>query len=97
MNENLLSNNVFAFYLSYNPAYSSELTFGYYDERRFEPGTLNWHPVVNKVFFAIELVDIRYGDSSLNICGPESPLKRPCTATPDSGTSMLSMPSWALN
>jgi hypothetical protein len=97
MNENLLQNNLFAFYLSYNPEWSSEVTFGYYDESRFEAGTLNWHPVVNNMFFAIELVDVRYGDTSLNICGPDSPLGKSCTATPDSGTSMMSMPTWALD
>jgi len=75
----------------------SELTFGYYDDSRFEAGTLNWHPVINPVFFAIELVDVRLGDRSLNICGESSSTGRICTATPDSGTSMMSMPTWAMN
>ena len=94
----LLDNNLFAFYLTYDPDLAdSEITFGYYDDSRFEPGTLNWHPVINPVFFAIELVDLRLGDRSLNICGEGSSTGRLCTATPDSGTSMMSMPSWAMN
>jgi hypothetical protein len=72
MEKDLLEDDLFAFYLSYNPDYSSELTLGYYDESRFETGTLNWHDVVNPVFFSIELVDVRYGDVSLNICGTNS-------------------------
>ena len=62
MENELIEQNVFAFFLSFNPrSEDSEVTFGYYDESRYEPGTMTWHPVVNKNFFAIELLDIMVG------------------------------------
>lgn len=97
MNTGLIDRNVFAFHMSHNPdEEKSELTFGFYDEARFMPGTMFWHPVVNPVFFALDLIDIRLGGVSLNLCGPTSSLGKVCTITPDSGTSMLSMPEWAI-
>lgn len=92
-----LERNLFAFFLTSNPKQEeSELTFGYYDASKFIPETLNWHKVTNKVFFAVELVDVRIGNTSLNLCGDKSPLKNKCTVAPDSGTGELTMPSWAI-
>lgn len=87
MGKKVIEKNIFAFFLSYNPRKeSSEITFGYYDPNRFVPESLHWHDVTNKVFFALELTDLRVGDVSLGLCGPNG-LKKTCTITPDSGTS----------
>lgn len=69
----------------------SELTFGGYDTTRFE-GSLTWHPVIDQLFWSLNLEDVRIGDKSLGICQD-----RQCFATPDSGTSLSTMPSWALS
>lgn len=91
-----LENNLFAFFLSFNPKQEeSELTLGYYDEARYVPETLHWHDVTNPVFFAVELLDVRIGEKSLNLCGPSSVEGKNCTITPDSGTSAITMPDWA--
>lgn len=53
---------------------------------------INWFNVVDKNFWALRLVDIKLGSESLGVCK-----HRECFITPDSGTSCLTMPSWALN
>ena len=88
-----LEKNLFAFFLTFNPEQDhSELTIGYYDQDRFVPNTLHWHPVTHKVFFAVELVDVRIGSTSLGLCTPD----KHCTVTPDSGTSKATVPGWAM-
>jgi cathepsin D len=62
MNQNLIDRNIFAFYMSMNPLIDdSELTFGSYDTERFE-GDLTWHPVINKLFWSLNLEDVRIGN-----------------------------------
>ena len=51
---------------------------------------ITWHPVVDRLFWAIKLDDIKVGGKSLGICDNTN-----CTMTPDSGTSQLCMPGWA--
>jgi hypothetical protein len=54
MREKILQNNVFAFYMSMNPIKDdSELTFGFYNEERYVPDTLKWHPVIDKLFWSL--------------------------------------------
>lgn len=97
MDSGLIERNVFAFHFSHNPdEEDSELTIGYYDESRFVDGTLQWFDVTHPVFWALELADIRIGDESLGLCGPESILGKDCLAAPDSGMSYLTMPDWAI-
>ena len=92
MEYNLIDSNIFAFYMSMNPMNDdSELTFGGYDTSRFV-GSLKWHPVIDQLFWSLNLEDVRIGDQSLGICQD-----RQCFATPDSGTSLSTMPSWALS
>ena len=68
MNQNLIEKNIFAFYMSMNPLIDdSELTFGSYDTERFE-GDLTWHPVINKLFWSLNLEDVRIGNESLGVC-----------------------------
>lgn len=68
MNEGLVEQNMFAFYMSMNPLIDdSELTFGSYDTERFE-GDLKWHPVIDKLFWSLQLDDVRIGDKSVVDC-----------------------------
>ena len=89
--QNLVDNNIFAFYMSMNPQVDdSELTFGYYDEDRFM-APLVWHPVIDRLFWSLRLNDIKIGNQSLGICQGDEV----CMVTPDSGTSLSTMPKWA--
>lgn len=91
MREGLVDRNLFAFYMSMNPLVDdSELTFGSYDTNRYV-GDMTWHPVIDKLFWSLNLTDIRIGNQSIGVCQD-----RQCLATPDSGTSLSTMPSWAL-
>lgn len=84
-------NNVFSFYMSTNQEDQSELIFGGWNPNRIlKNEKIIWHPVVDKLFFAIKLDDIKIGGKSLDICKDKD-----CTMTPDSGTSALCMPDWA--
>lgn len=85
-----LNKNVFSFYLTHNEKEQSELLFGAVDKTKYiEP--LQCHPVVDKLFWALNLQDIKLNGKSLGICDG-----RKCTVTPDSGTSYSTMPSWAM-
>lgn len=68
----------------------SELTFGYYDKSKYT-GDMVWHPILHKLMFGIALDDIKVNGKSLNICSGVS-----CMITVDSGTSEMTMPSWAI-
>ncbi len=70
----------------------SELLFGKYDPAKFI-GEIQWHPVVDKLFWSLKLDDIKYNGVPLNICKGRA---GGCMMTPDSGTSLLTTPSWAL-
>lgn len=94
MQQHLLKNNLFAFYLTTNSQnLESDLTFGYYDKTKFK-GDLVWHPILFKYMFGIQLDDIKVNGKSLGLCGPNGK-KQNCLVTVDSGTSMMAMPSWA--
>ena len=83
--------------MAFNPrSEQSEITFGFYDPARYVPETLNWHPVNNKVFWSLNLDDVRLGSESLGLCGPNG-LKQNCSITPDSGTSQMTFPDWAFD
>lgn len=54
--------------MSMNPLVDdSELVFGGYDNDRIE-GKLSWHPVIDKLFWSLNLEDVRIGNRSLGIC-----------------------------
>lgn len=53
-----MSMNVFAFYMSMNDDEQSELIFGWIDSSRFV-GEMKWYPVINKLFWSIELDDVK--------------------------------------
>ena len=68
MEQGVLSENKFAFYMSTNPDQDpSELVFGHIDERRFD-GDINWHDVQYKLFWNLKLDDIKINGEPLNIC-----------------------------
>ena len=69
----------------------SDLTVGYYNEEKFNIKTLKWHPVIDKLFWSIKLDDIKVNGVNLNLC-----VEKTCMVTPDSGTSLSSMPPWAM-
>ena len=93
MTSGILSKNVFAFHMSMNSENEeSELMLGNWDENRFS-GDLVWHEVRHKLFWSIQLDDILVDGKSLGYCGPNT--DKTCYITPDSGTSLLTFPSWA--
>ena len=93
MDSGILGQKVFAFHMSMNiDEEESELLLGAWDESRFE-GELDWHDVVHRLFFSIQLDDVLIDGKSLGLCGPDS--GKNCLLTPDSGTSMITFPSWA--
>jgi len=53
---------------------------------------LNWHDVVDQLFWSLKLDDILINGESLGICDDTD-----CMITPDSGTSLLRMPTWAFD
>jgi len=69
----------------------SELTFGYYDKSKYS-GDMVWHPILHKLMFGIQLDDIKVNGKPLKICEQG----RQCLITVDSGTSEMTMPSWAI-
>lgn len=95
INQKLLTSNVFAFYLTSiqdeKVGLKSDLTFGYYDKTRFN-GPVHWNDIKFKYMFGVQLDDIKVGGRHLNICDgrPDG-----CLITFDSGTSLMSVPSFA--
>mmetsp|Transcript_12740 Transcript_12740/g.21485 ORF Transcript_12740/g.21485 Transcript_12740/m.21485 type:complete len:344 (-) Transcript_12740:167-1198(-) len=93
----LLRQNVFSFYLSlgtldHQMGLNSKIVIGKIDMNDVE-GDITWFKVVDKDFWALKLVDIKYGDRSLGLCGPKS--GNNCLITPDTGTSCLTFPKVA--
>ena len=95
----ILKSNVFSFFMSLNPEKEeSEVMFGGYDEELIDPsyndGTraLDVHPVLHQLFFSIKLDDIKINGKSTGLCKDKE-----CLMTPDTGTSMITFPVWAIN
>lgn len=89
----ILGKKVFAFHMSMNPdEEESELLLGDWDDSKYS-GDLVWHNVEHKLFWSIQLDDVKVNGNSLGLCGPDS--GKNCLLTPDSGTSMITFPSWA--
>ena len=95
MKQHLLKHNLFAFYLTDDTStMDSDLTFGYYDRTKYT-GNMHWSPVLFKYMFGIQLDDILINGESVGLCGSEGINKTNCLITVDSGTSYMSMPTWA--
>jgi len=100
MDADILKANVFAFHMSMNPDdEDSEVTFGDWNVDRIDQsyndntGQLDWHPVKHKLFWSITLDDILIDGKSAGICNEE----KKCLFTPDTGTSLITFPTWATN
>ncbi len=91
--QKLLTSNIFSFYMGEHAGDNSELLFGRYDSDKFI-GEIEWHPVIDKLFWSLRLDDIKYNGVPLNICRGRY---GGCMMTPDSGTSLLTAPTWALS
>jgi len=95
IDQKLLKDNIFAFYFTTKQAENlglqSDMTFGYYDKSKFK-GEMVWHPVQYKYMFGVRLDDVLFNGVSSGICKD-----RPdgCMITFDSGTSLMSMPTFA--
>ena len=70
------------------------MTFGYYDKEKFK-GEMNWNDVKYKYMFGVQLDDILFNDKSTGVC-KDRPSVKPCLITFDSGTSLMSMPTFAV-
>lgn len=95
MTSGIIARPVFAFHMSMNPDNEeSEVMFGDWNRDKMDPsygGEPVWHPVVHKLFWSLQLDDVRIGDTSLGLCDD-----RDCMFTPDTGTSLLTFPTWAM-
>ena len=71
MNQRLLPDNLFSFYLTSKQAESagmeSDLTFGYYDKSKFK-GEIDWHPIDYQYMFGVKLDDIKFNGKSSEVC-----------------------------
>jgi len=96
--QNLLKNNIFAFYLTSKQAedrgMKSDLTFGYYDKEKFK-GDMHWNAVDYKYMYGVKLDDIRFNGKSTGVCTKKNGSDDPCLITFDSGTSLMSVPKFA--
>ena len=95
MDQHLLKDNLFAFYFTSKQAENlglqSDMTFGYYDKSKFK-GEMSWHPVKFKYMFGVQLDDVLINGQSTGICKDRA---EGCMITFDSGTSLMSMPTFA--
>ena len=94
--QNLLQSNLFAFYLTsiedeQKYKVQSDLTFGYYDRTKYK-GSIHWNDILFQYMFGVKLDDIKINGQYMNICQGRS---NDCLITFDSGTSLMSVPSFA--
>ena len=91
--QKLLTNNMFSFYLTSKQAETlgmkSDLTLGYYDVAKFT-GNIHWNDVKFKYMFGVQLDDVKVNGASTGLCQGKE-----CLITFDSGTSLMSMPTFA--
>jgi hypothetical protein len=81
----LLTNNLIAFYFSFNQNKPGLATFGYLDVDKYkEP--INYHSVISQEYWEIKLDDIRLDNISLGLCS------NGCEAIIDTGTSLITGP-----
>lgn len=84
---------MFAFYLTskQNEAIGlkSDLTLGYYDRAKYS-GNIHWNPIKFQYMYGVQLDDVLVNGKSTKLCHD-----RECLITFDSGTSLMSMPSFA--
>ena len=57
---------------------------------------MNWNDVKYKYMFGVQLDDILFNDKSTGVC-KDRPEGKPCLITFDSGTSLMSVPTFAFH
>lgn len=67
----------------------SDLTLGYYDKQKMT-GDIAWNDVLFQYMYGVKLDDIKVKGQSTGVCNG-----RECLITFDSGTSLMSVPSFA--
>ncbi|XP_015263096.1 PREDICTED: gastricsin-like [Gekko japonicus] len=87
LQENLLSQPVFSFYLSNQPSsqYGGEVVFGGVDSRLYS-GQIYWAPVTQELYWQIGIQTFSIGGQATGWCG------QGCQAIVDTGTSLLTVP-----
>ncbi|XP_056242751.1 gastricsin-like [Seriola aureovittata] len=85
MSQNLLSTNIFAFYLSRGGQQGSELSFGGVDNSLFQ-GQIHWTPVTSETFWQIGIQGFQIDGHETGWCS------QGCQSVVDTGTSTLTAP-----
>lgn len=68
------------------------MTIGYYDKEKFK-GDMHWNDVTYKYMYGVKMDDIKFKDQPSNVCSKSK--NGECLITFDSGTSLMSIPSFA--
>merc|ERR1711990_1426524 len=89
INQKILKNNLFAFSFARGTT-ASDLTLGYYDKEKFT-GDIAWNDVKFKYMYGVKLDDVKVNGKSTGVCDTG----KECLITFDSGTSLMSIPSYA--
>jgi type 1 fimbria pilin len=95
MDASILKKDMFAFYMSMNPDNeTSEVTFGDWNSSRIADtyGDTEWHSVQHKLFWSILLDKILVDGEDTGLCNDST---KKCLFTPDTGTSLITFPTWA--
>jgi cathepsin D len=89
--QKLVSNPVFAFWLSNNPSGLSggELFLGGVNPKYYT-GSITWAPVISETYWEYSIDDFKVGGNSTGWC-------KNCKAVADSGTSLIAGPSSVIN
>lgn len=87
MEHRLLTHNSFSFYLSPSPHRDSAIVFGEPDHR-FYQGEIDYVKVSRPLYWQLELIEIRVGETKLSDCSELAP----CAAVIDSGTTLMTGP-----
>ncbi|XP_053103191.1 gastricsin-like [Hemicordylus capensis] len=87
LQENLLSQPIFSFYLSRQPnsQYGGEVVFGGVDTRLYS-GQIYWAPVTQELYWQIGIQEFSIGGQATGWCS------QGCQAIVDTGTSLLTVP-----
>ncbi|XP_034623237.1 gastricsin-like [Trachemys scripta elegans] len=92
LQENLLSQPIFSFYLSSQPSsqYGGEVVFGGVDSSLYS-GQIYWAPVTQELYWQIGIDEFAIGGQATGWCS------QGCQAIVDTGTSLLTVPQQLMN
>jgi len=91
VNQGLVQQSVFAFWLNRNPnaTVGGELVLGGYDQAHYT-GAITWVPLSAETYWQFNLTDVLLGGKSQGYCSTSN---GSCQAVADTGTSLLAGPS----